>query len=75
MKEQDEKLLLIRELGRSVLIMKRLNIKNQTYQKLMGQKVNGIYNRPLNDWEVKDLVLALTKVQEIVKKFIDELLS
>ena len=75
MKKQDKNFLEKRELIRNVLIMKRLNIKNQTYQKLMGQKVNGIYDRELNDWEVQDIDNSLNEVEQVIKDFRDELHS
>jgi hypothetical protein len=73
MKDQDKTFLERRELVRGMLIMKRLNIKNQTYQKLMGQKVNGIYDRPLNDWEVTDIINSLDEVSEAINNFRNEL--
>ena len=75
MKDQDKTFLEKRELVRGMLIMKRLNIKNQTYQKLMGQKVNGVYNRPLNDWEVTDIINSMDEVEQAIKDFRDELFS
>ena len=75
MKKQDKNFLEKRELIRNVLIMKRLNIKNQTYQKLMCQKVNGIYDRELNDWEVQDIDNSLNEVEQVIKDFRDELHS
>lgn len=75
MKKQDKNFLEKRELIRNVLIMKRLNIKNQTYQKLMGQKVNGIYDRELNDWEVQAIENSLNEVKQVIKDFRDELHS
>jgi hypothetical protein len=75
MKKQDKTFIEKRELVRSMLIMKRLGIKNQTYQKLMGQKVNGIYDRDLNDWEVEDIDNSLNQLEKAIKDFRHELHS
>lgn len=75
MKKQDKTFIEKRELVRSMLIMKRLGIKNQTYQKLMGQKVNGIYDRDLNDWEVEDIDNSLNELEQAIKDFRHELHS
>lgn len=53
--------------------MTRLGLKNQTYQKLMGQKSNGKYNQPLNDSEVETFKKGLEEVIEVCTDMIKEL--
>ena len=73
MKKQDKKFIDARDRLRNIAVMKRMLIKKQTYQKLMGQKVNGVYDRELSDWEVDDISTSLDEFQSTIKDFRNEL--
>lgn len=67
MKKQDDKFILKRDKVRKHLIMTKLGLKNQTYQKIMGQQSNGKYNQPFNDSEVETIYQGLQKVIDACK--------
>lgn len=73
MKKQEGEFLKKRDKVRHHLIMTRLGLKNQTYQKVMQQKSNGKINQPFNDNEVKTLIKGLNEVIDACNDFIDEL--
>lgn len=73
MKNQDEKFILKRDKIRKIMIMTRMGLKNQAYQKLMGQKTNGNYDQPLNDSEVIEFDFALANAQKVIKEMRKEL--
>lgn len=73
MKKQEGEFLKKRDKVRYHLIMTRLGLKNQTYQKLMGQLSNGKYNQPLNDGEVESLDKGLQTVIDACKDLQKEL--
>lgn len=73
MKKQDDKFILKRDKVRNHLLMTRLGLKNQTYQKIMGQKSNGKYNQPFNDNEVETIRKGVQNVIDVCKDFIKEL--
>lgn len=74
MKKQQGKLLLKRDKLRHHLIMTRIkDIKNQTYQKIMGQKSNGKINQPFNQNEIDTLTVGITEVIEVCQDFIKEI--
>ena len=73
MKKQDKKFIDARDRLRNIAVMKRMRIKKQTYQKLMGQKVNGVYDRELSDWEVDDISTSLDEFESTIKDFRNEL--
>jgi len=73
MKKQDKKFIDARDRLRNIAVMKRMLIKKQTYQKLMGQKVNGVYDRELSDWEVDDISTSLDEFESTIKDFRNEL--
>ena len=75
MKIQDDNFLLKRAKIRKTLIMTKLNLKNQTYQKLMGQQVNKKYDSPLSDSEVSEFDSALANAEIVIKEMRDELRS
>ena len=73
MKKQEGEFLKKREAIRYHLIMKRVVNKNQLYQKLMGQVVNGKKDSPLTEIEIEELDNGLKNIQEIIKQFRNEL--
>lgn len=73
MKKQEGKLLLKRDKLRHHLIMTRLGLKNQTYQKIMGQKSNGKINQPFNQNEIDTLTVGIKEVISVCNDFIEEL--
>lgn len=73
MKKQEGEFLKKRDKVRHHLIMTRLGLKNQTYQKVMQQKSNGKINQPFNDNEVKTLIKGLNEVIDACNDLIDEL--
>lgn len=73
MKKQEGEFLNKRNKVRHHLIMTRLGLKNQTYQKIMGQLSNGKHNQPFNDNEVNSIHDGLQNVIEICKDLQDEL--
>lgn len=73
MKKQEGQFLLKRDKVRHHLIMTRLGLKNQTYQKIMNQKSNGKLNQPFNDGEVETIHQGLQVVIDACKDFQKEL--
>jgi hypothetical protein len=73
MKKQEGKFLTKRDKVRRHLIMTKLDLKNQTYQKIMGQQSNGKKNQPFNDSEVETIKKGLQVVIDACKDFQDEL--
>lgn len=73
MKKQDDKFILKRDKVRNHLLMTRLGLKNQTYQKIMGQKSNGKYNQPFNDSEVETIRNGVKNVIYVCKDFLNDL--
>lgn len=73
MKKQEGEFLKKRDKVRYHLIMTRLGLKNQTYQKVMGQLSNGKYNQPLNNSEVETLNTGLQVVIDACKDLQEEL--
>lgn len=73
MKKQEGEFLKKRDKVRHHLIMTRLGLKNQTYQKVMNQPSNGKYNQPLNDSEVETLNNGLQVVIDACKDLQEEL--
>ena len=73
MKKQQGIFLAKRDKVRHHLIMTRLGLKNQTYQKIMQQKSNGKINQPFNANEVKTICDNLQVVIDAFKEFQDEL--
>lgn len=69
MKKQDERFKMHRKALRHFLVVRRLNIKSQTYLKLMNQKVNGVKDGDLQDWEVNDINNSLDKVIKVIQDF------
>lgn len=73
MKNQDDKFKEKRDKIRKIMIMTRLGLKNQTYQKLMSQQVNKKYDSPLTDSEVSEFDSALANAEIVIKEMRDEL--
>ena len=73
MKKQEGELIKKRDKVRHHLIMTRLGLKNQTYQKVMGQLSNGKLNQPFNDSEVETIHQGLQVVIDACKDFQKEL--
>ena len=73
MKNQDKAFVLKRDKVRNLLYMRRLDITGQCYRKLMGLKVNGEENRPLNESEVSDLKKSIDSAIETLNDFRNEL--
>lgn len=73
MKNQDDKFLKKRAKIRRFLTMSELNIKRSTYMKLMSQKVNGVKDGVLQDWEVNDINNSLDEVIKAIQDFKDNL--
>jgi hypothetical protein len=73
MKKQEGEFLKKRDKVRHHLIMTRLGLKNQTYQKIMQQLSNGKYNQPFNDKEVETLNTGLQVVIDACKDLQEEL--
>lgn len=74
MKRQDDELYQKRRKElRHFLMVRRMGLKQQTYSKFMAQKVNGRYDSELMDWEVNDILVALDKIENVIKEFRHEL--
>lgn len=73
MKKQEGEYLKKRDKVRNHVIMSRLNLKNATYQKVMGQRNNGKINQPLNAREVETLSNSLQTVIDVCRDLQDEL--
>lgn len=74
MKKQEGEFLKKRDKVRHHLIMTRIkDIKNQTYQKIMGQKSNGKINQPFNQSEIDTLTIGIKEVIEVCQDFINEI--
>ena len=73
MSEQSESFKTQRDKIRQYLVMSKLGLKYQTYNKLMGQKVNGLKNAKLRPWEVEDVEKALCIVEQSIHEFRNEL--
>lgn len=73
MKKQQGELLKKRDKVRHHVVMTRLGLKNQTYQKIQGQLSNGKYNQPFNDSEVETIHQGLQVVIDACKDFQKEL--
>jgi hypothetical protein len=73
MKKQEGEFLKKRDKVRHHLIMTRLGLKNQTYQKIMQQLSNGKYNQPFNDKEVETIRKGVQNVIDVCNDFLDEL--
>ena len=73
MKKQEGEFLKKRDKVRHHVIMTRLGLKNQTYQKCMGQQSNGKINQPLNDSEVETIKMGVKNVIVICTDFLKEL--
>lgn len=73
MKKQEGKFLIKRDKVRHHLIMTRLGLKNQTYQKIMQQLCNGKYNQPFNDKEVETIKQGVQNVIDVCNDFLEEL--
>lgn len=73
MKKQEGEFLKKRDKVRHHLIMTRLGLKNQTYQKIMGQKSNGKINQPFNQNEIDTLTVGIKEVIDVCNDFIEEL--
>lgn len=73
MKKQNIQLKEKRDKVRHYLAVRRLGLKQQTYHKIMGVKVNGKVDGDLMDWEVKDINQRLEEVKKVISDFQDEL--
>lgn len=73
MKKQDDKFILKRDKVRHHVVMTRLGLKNQTYQKIQGQLSNGKYNQPFNDSEVETIRNGVKNVIDVCNDFLNDL--
>lgn len=73
MKKQTTQLKEKRDKLRHYLSVKRLGLKQQTYHKMMGVKVNGKLDSDFKDWEVEDINCKLEEVKKAIIDFQDEI--